>query len=143
MEEISQLHDLNLEWGCITNLMNKISDIEGKIEGGWSELIEMVADAMSKEGENKDPASAFFNLYQYMFRLYYRLKSNPTKRDFNVITKTTINSKEVFRVTNYSYEHFLWAKAHGFTGAMSNDFIDIPVEELIDKERRVFERRCK
>lgn len=54
MEEIKQLHSLNLEWGCITNLMDKISTIEDSIEGGWQELVDMVADAMTEEGEEKD-----------------------------------------------------------------------------------------
>lgn len=49
MEEITKLHSLNLEWGCITNLLDKISDFEEKIEGGWPELIDMVVDAVSEE----------------------------------------------------------------------------------------------
>ena len=32
MEEIQALHNLNLEWGCITNLMDKISEIEDKLD---------------------------------------------------------------------------------------------------------------
>lgn len=51
MEEIKTLHEINIEWGCITNLMDKISDIEEKIEGGWPELIEMVADAVDEDYE--------------------------------------------------------------------------------------------
>ena len=140
MEEISQLHNLNIEWGCITNLMDKISNIEGKIEGGWPQLVDMVADAMTEEGENKDPASAFFSLYQYMWRLYYRVKNNPVKRPFNQYRK---DEGGKYWITNYTYATFKWARAQGFMGEIDNDNIKIPADKLDDKQRRALDRRCK
>lgn len=142
MEEIKKLHDLNLEWGCITNLLDKISGIEDTIEGGWSQLIDMVADAMTEEGENKDPASAFFNLYQFLFRLYYRLKTNPEVREFNTVSKVKVSGKEVYRVTNYTYQNFKFAKKVGATDSITNDFIDFESSKLNDKQRASFDRRC-
>ena len=142
MEEIKQMHELNLEWGCITNLMNKISDIEDKIDGGWPELIDMVVDAID-ESANDDPTDLFFNLYQFLFRLYYRLKVNPTVREFNKVTKTKVLDKEVYRVTNYNYQNYKWAKAQGFVDRISNDVIEIESSKLPDNTRRAFERRCK
>lgn len=139
MDEIKKLHDLDLEWGCITNLMDKISNIEDKIDGGWEELIDVVADAVTEEGENKDPTSAFFNLYQFMFRLYYRLKKSPEKKPFNQYTK----HDEKFWVTNYNYDAFKWAKNHGAMEEIDNLVIKIPITKLSDKEIRAIERRCK
>ena len=139
MEEIQALHNINLEWGCITNLLDKISNIEDTIEGGWPELIDMLADAMSEEGAKKDPVSVFFNLYAFMFRLYYRLKVNPKKREFNQYS----NQEDEFWVTNYSYSVFVWAMKHGFTKGIDNLVIKIPKSSLTDKERRAIERRCK
>lgn len=141
MEEINLMHSLEIEYGCITNLMNRISLIEENIDGGWDELIEMVADAVTMESTNQDQASVFFSLYQFMWRLYYRVKANPTKRDFNQISKTTILEKEVYRVTNYNYEHFKWAMKLGVSDTVTNDFIDIPASKLNDKQKRAFERR--
>lgn len=142
MEETKALHELNIEWGCITNLMDKISDIEDKIDGGWPELVEMVADAID-EDSRANPTDLFFDLYQFLFRLYYRLKTNPVVREFNQVSKVNILGKEVFRVINYNYQNFKWAKAHGFVSTMTNDFIDIDPNKLDDKTKRAFERRCK
>lgn len=141
MEEIKGMHSLEIEWGCITNLMDRISLLEEEIDGGWMELIEMIADAVTMESTNQDPSSVFFSLYQFMWRLYYRVKANPTKRPFNQISKTTILEKEVYRVTNYNYEHFKWAMKLGVSGTVTNDYIDIPATKLTDKQRRAFDRR--
>ena len=142
MEEITKLHNLNLEWGCITNLIDKIGDMEDKIEGGWPELIDMVVDAMSEEGEAKrDPADLFFDLYQYLFRLYYRLKMNPVKRPFNIIRKS--ETEEAFILTNYDYTTFKWVKAIGCGDRISNDYVIIPTNKLSDKQRRAFERKAQ
>lgn len=139
MEEIEQLHNLNLEWGCITNLMDKISTIEDSIEGGWPELIDMVADAVTEEGEAKDPVSAFFNLYQFLWRLYYRVKANPEKRKFNEYSK----QGEEYWITNYDFKAFKWAKRKEALGGLDNLVIRIPEDKLTADERRVLNRRCK
>lgn len=141
MEEISALHNLNLEWGCITNLMDKISRIEDEIEGGWPELVDMVADAVTEEGEKKTgPAELFFNLYQFLWRLYYRLKANPEKRAFNKYNKSKDGA---YWVENYNYATFKWAVNNGFTQEIDNNVIKIPADKLNDKQRRALERRCK
>lgn len=139
MDEINEIHSTSLEWGAITNLVDRIGEIEEKIDGYWDELINMVADAISEEGQNKDPASIFFVLYQYMFRLYYRLRGNPIKREFNIISK----DKNGFVVTNYDYKTFKWAMASGFIMTISNDYISLPFDKLTDGQKRAFERRIK
>lgn len=141
MKEIDDIHTRSLEWGCVTNLIDKIADIENEIDGHWDELCDMVADMIDKEGQEKDPAKVFFDLYQYCFRLYYRLRTNATKRDFNKISKTTISGKEVYRIENYDYNTFKWAKNGGFNMTISNDYIDLPSEKLTINQRRAFDRR--
>lgn len=142
MDEITKLHTLNIEWGCLTNLMDKISDMEEKIEGGWPELIDMVVDAVDEEA-NASPEELFKNLYQFLFRLYYRLKAEPVARVFNRVTKTKVLNEEVYRVTNYNYQTFKWAKAHGFVDTITNDYIDVYASKLDDKTKRAYERRCQ
>lgn len=141
MEEINELHTRSLEWGCICNLMDKISDIEEKIDGHWDKLLDMLADMVDQEGNEKDPATIFFDIYQYCFRLYYRLRSNPVVREFNQVDKVTIAGKEVYRVTNYDYKTFKWAKSGGFVEAISNDYIDLPEDKLTANQKRAFDRR--
>lgn len=139
MEEINKIHSLNLEWGCITNLMDKISGIEDEIDGGWPELIDMIADAVTEEGENKDPASAFFSLYQFLWRLYYRLKTNSERRPFNQYSKEGTK----YWITNYNYEAFKWATSLGAISEIDNLVIKISEDKLNDKQRRALDRRCR
>lgn len=141
MEEISDIHSQSLEWGCIANLIDKIGAIEDKIDGHWDELCDMIADMISAESTEKDTTNVFFNVYQFCFRLYYRLRANPTKRAFNQISETTIAGKEVYRITNYDYNTFKWAKDSGFGMTISNDCIDLPVDKLTDNQRRALKRR--
>lgn len=141
MEEIKILHDLNLEWGCITNLMDKIIAIEGQIEGGWPELGDMLGDAMTEEGCNKDPVSAFFHLYGFMFHLYFRLKANPTKQPFNRFSYDERTSQ--YYITNYDYKLYKWAIEKGFKEWIDNLTIIIPKEKLTDKEIASMDERCK
>ena len=139
MEEINEIHSTSLEWGAITNIIDRISTIENNIEGYWDELDNMIANIISEEGQNKDPSSIFFNVYQYMFRLYYRLRNNPHKRDFNIISKTNNG----FRLTNYDYKTFKWAMSGGFAMTISNDYIDLPMDKLTTNQARAFERRLE
>lgn len=141
MEEINELHTRSLEWGCICNLIDKIGDIEDKMDGHWDELLDMAADIIDQEGREKNPEIVFFYLYEFFFRLYYRLRSNPTKRAFNQISKTNISGKEVYRVTNYDYKTFKWAKSGGLMDGVSNDYMDLPSDKLTTNQRRAFERR--
>lgn len=141
MEEINEIHTRSLEWGCVTNLIDKISEIEDKMEGHWDQLCDMVANMITEEGDEKDPSKVFFDIYQYCFRLYYRLRANPVKRPFNKITKTTISGEEYYRITNYDYKTFKWAKSAGFGMTVSNDYIDLPASKLTENHKRAFERR--
>lgn len=143
MEEIKDLHTISLEWGCVANLVDKIGEIESNIDGGWDELANMIADMIDQESQEKDPAKVFFDIYQFCFRLYYRLRNNPEKRNFNQIDKITIAGKEVYRITNYDYKTFKWAKSEGFIEGISNDYIDLLTDKLTTNQRRAFDRRMK
>ena len=86
-------------------------------------------------------ARIFFDVYGFFFRLYHRLRVEPTKRDFNKITSYESNGKTFFRVTNYDYKMFKWAKEAGFADTISNDCIDFLGDRLTTNQRRAFERR--
>ena len=142
MEEINELHTRSLEWGCVCNLIDKIGDIEETIDGHWDELLDMIADTLNKEGTETEPEKIFFYIYAFFFRLYYRLRTNPTKRSFNQISKENIAGKEVYRITNYDYKTFKWAVTEGFAETISNDSIQLPKDKLTTNQQRAFDRRC-
>ena len=141
MEEIDEVHTRSLEWGCVCNLIDKIGEIEDKMDGHWDELCDMIADMVDQEGREKDPTKIFFDVYAFCFRLYYRLRANPVKRDFNQVSKINIAGKEVYRITNYDYKTFKWARTGGFIEGVSNDFVDLPADKLTTNQRRAFDRR--
>ena len=141
MEEIDEVHTKSLEWGCVCNLIDKIGEIEDKMDGHWDELCDMLADMVDQEGREKDPTKIFFDVYAFCFRLYYRLRANPVKRDFNQVSKVKIAGKEAYRITNYDYKTFKWARTGGFIEGVSNDFVDLPADKLTTNQRRAFDRR--
>ena len=141
MEEIEEIHNRNLEWGCVCNLIDKISSIEEKIEGHWDELLDMLADMIEEESHEEDPSKIFFIVYAFCFRFYYRLRNDATKRPFNIVSKTSIAGKEVYRITNYDYKTFKWARSEGFVDGASNDYIDLLADKLTVNQKRAFERR--
>lgn len=141
MEEIKELHQLNLEWGCITNLLDRISSLEDKIEGGWPELIDMVSDAMTLEAMNKNPVTAFFNLYGFMWRLYYRVKNNPTKQPFNRYSYDEKN--RWFMIYNYDYKTYCWLIEKKLADGISGGYATIPEEKLTNEQVSLLKRRCK
>lgn len=96
---------------------------------------------VTEESMVEDPSKIFFDVYQFCFRLYYRLRNDPTKRAFNQISKTTIAGKEVYRIANYDYKTFKWAKEGGFGMTISNDYVDLPADKLTTNQRRGFDRR--
>lgn len=111
------------------------------MDGHWDELLDMIADMVDQEGQEKSPEKIFFDVYAYMFRLYHRLRSNPIERNFNQVSKIDIAGKEVYRITNYDYKTFKWARSEGFVDGISNDYIDLPADKLTTNQRRAFERR--
>lgn len=141
MEELSVERQSELAWGSISNLVDKITDEEGKIDGGWPELIEIIADAMTEEGSVKSTANAFASLFNFLYHVLFRLRDNPDKREFNIISKIKANDKEVYRITNYDYKAFKWARTGGFIDEVSNDFMDLPADKLTTNQRRAFDRR--
>ena len=140
MEEINSMHELSLEWGCVTNLMDRICSIESTIDGGWIELVDMVADAVTIEGAKKNPESVFFNLYSFLWRLYYRIKENPTAQPFNRYSYSEKN--HWFMICNYDYKIFCWAIQNGFVDGISNNCITIPEEKLKENQIELLKRRC-
>ena len=131
-------------WGSISNKMDKIGDEADRL--GWDAVIDMVADAFG-DGSNMEPMELFIILYQFMFRLYYRLKAMDKPEPFNQVSTTTRmenhEDREFFMVRNFDYKMFKWALAKKFTYYMTNQWFLIPVDELSASEKHNFEKRLE
>lgn len=145
MDEIEKLHSIDLEWGCITNLVNRIVDIESTIDGGWEELTDMLGDALMDESIKDDPTKTFFYLYSFLFHLYFRLKNDPTKREFNkyIEANKAVSQEEKYEIYFYDYPTFKWAIDHGFTDSISNSVITVLKSKLTPKQCAAFDKRCR
>lgn len=139
---MEEARNLSLEWNLLMNLVQKIGDTEETIDGGWPELIDMVLDAVDDNRYETDPEKLFLELHDFLFRVYYRVKNNPTNRPFNQISKVNIGGEEYYRITNYNYVNYKWAIANKFHMRMATDYNDIPIKDLTDKQRASLERRC-
>ena len=133
-----------LIWGSVTRLMDKISDEEDRIK--WPELIDMVAETFTEESTNKDNMDLFFNLYQFLMRVYYRVRAMDKPEPFNVVSKTTrVEDHEdipMFMVKNYDYKMFKWAKNKGFNQYLANGWFLVKAKDLTPSEFKNFEKKA-
>lgn len=142
MEETSKAKQSELAWGSIANLVERIIGEEEKIEGGWPEVVNMVADAMTDAGEGKDLYFSFSVLFNFVYHLLYRLKADPEKRSFNQISHSP-DKEGAYRITNYDYKMLKWAKGLGTKLEFEDDWVDIPADKLTNSQREAFEARCQ
>lgn len=129
-------------WGSVSN---KIDNIETEADRlNWDAIIDMVADAF-QDGSNMEPLDLFLTLYQFTFRLLYRMKSMDQPGPFNQISKTTRleNHQDAtyYQVKNYDYKMFKWALKRGYTQYLTNDWFLIPETSLPQSEKRKFENK--
>ena len=139
MDDADYIRETTLAYGAVMNLMDRIVGVNEE----WTELLDMMSDVFDEEHNNKDPEDIFSTVYQFLFRLYLRLKIDPEKRQFNIVTHEKTSTGEWFRITNYDYNTFKWAKKGGFISGITNDFIDLPLDKLNDNQIKAFEKRAR
>lgn len=137
--------DHQIQWSFISKLLDKLEDQADRI--GWDGLIDEATKVFDMANKETDTAKVFFEPYQYLFRLYYRVKKMDSPAPFNETYKVShlINHKDepFIRLKNYDYKSFLWARKNGFVDYLSNDIIDIPMSELSQAQIRAFEKHLK
>lgn len=131
-------------WGSISVKIDKVEEEADRLK--WNEIIDMVADAFNDANE-LEPMALFLIMYQFMFRLLYRLKVMSSPEPFNQVSRTTRlenhEDKEFYMVKNYDYRMFKWAIRKNFAEHMTNSWFLIPISELSASERRNFEKRLE
>lgn len=142
------VHNLEAEWGCVTKLAERIIQEEERI-GGWAELINMISDILIVAEETTDASTMFFDVYQYLFRLNFRVKAFGSPQEFNQVWSTTRvvsqkeGKKEFYMISNYDYRTFIWAKKKGFTDFIDNNSIFVPVSGLTASEKKGLSKKIK
>ena len=139
MNEINEVHNLSLEWGAILNLATKIADIEEKI-GPWDDLADMVASLLDNH-RTSTPEALAQDVYPYLFRLYFRLKTLSAPTPFNRVSTMSRDvplldnpqyrePEEGFSISNYDFKTYIWAKELGFSDYISNGELWVPKSKL-------------
>ncbi len=133
------------EWEAIADLVGKIGEEADRLN--WPELINMVSDAYTEMEKETDSAIILFTWQQFFFRLLYRVKRMSSTIEFNTIYKTHRLEEHknipMYQINNYDYKMFLWARKKKFNDYTTNDYILVPIEDLSDKERESFEKKCE
>lgn len=132
--------DKNIAWGCIARLIERIDTECDRLE--WDEAIDMVSDIFDS-AENMNSAEMFFYAEQYLHRFLYRVKRYKCKGGFNRVERYEQDCREFYRVFNYDYKTFCWAKKNGFQEWITNDWLLIPVDACTPAQKRGFEKRIE
>lgn len=137
--------DNQIQWSYISKLLDKIDEQAERLH--WDGLIDNAAEVFDSANRETDAAKVFFEPYQYLFRLYYRVKHFDKPREWNEIYKATHTisheEKPFFRIINYTYSTFLWARRNGFVDFLDNNVIDIPEDKLSPSQVKQFNSKVK
>jgi hypothetical protein len=143
MEELnkSEKEDTLLGWGTASALLAKAGDLAEAM--GRDDIINMLSDSFDLMESEKDASKIFFNVYQYAWRVYFRMKSLNKDMPINRVTLENRNHEEVYVVSNYDYKMFLWAKSKGYTKTLTNNEFVVEPESLTPAEKRRFEKQAE
>lgn len=149
MAEINEIHNLSLEWGAVLNLATRIADIEEKI-GPWDDLANLVASLLDNH-RTSSPEALAKNVYPYLFRLYFRLKSYSKPSPFNKISLASravpmsdnaqyTDEQEGYLISNYDFKTYTWAKELQLDDFISNNELWVPKGRLTSAQIQRFDK---
>ena len=143
MEELNKIEkeDTLLGWGTASALLAKASDLAEAM--GRDDIINMLSDSFDLMESEKEASKIFFNVYQYAWRVYFRMKFLAKDMPINRVTLENRNHEDVYVVSNYDYKMFLWAKSKGYTKTLTNNEFVVEPESLTPAEKRRFEKQAE
>lgn len=143
MEELNKIEreDTLLGWGTASALLAKAGDLAEAM--GRDDIINMLSDSFDLMESEKEASKIFFNVYQFAWRMYYRMKNLNKDMPLNRVTLETRDHEEVYVVTNYDYKMFIWAKSKGYTKTLSNTEFTVSPSTLTPAEARRFARQAE
>ena len=143
MEELNKIEkeDNLLGWGTASALLAKAGDLAEAM--GRDDIINMLSDSFDLMESEKEASKIFFNVYQYAWRVYFRMKSLNKDMPINRVTLENRDHEEVYVVSNYDYKMFLWAKSKGYTKTLTNNEFIVEPESLTPAEKRRFEKQAE
>lgn len=123
-------------WDGLYRLFARVRGISK--EWDWPELLSMVLEQVMDGVSESTPEDKLFNQEAYLMRLCLRYE-HFKKAPFNVVSMDDKNKK--FRISNYDYKTFLWAKKT-YRNEIDNNFIYIPYNKLSKKQVEAFKKKA-
>lgn len=140
MDELKNIEEADrlAGWGTAAALLNKAADVA--FDMGRDDIVNMISDSYDLMEQAKG-AEIFFNVFQFAWRIYYRMRSLDKDIPINRVTEETRNHETVYVVTNYDYKMFLWAKSKGYGGTLTNMEFTVSLSSLTPAEALRFKKQ--
>ena len=123
-------------WDGLLRLFEKVKAISE--ERDWPELLSMVMEQVMNGINEETEENKLFNQEAYLMRLCLRYEVFQ-KSDFNIVTMN--NKTEKFRIANYDFKTFLWAKKL-YDMEIDNNSIYIPYDKLSKQQVEAFKKKA-
>lgn len=142
MEELKNVEkaDLLAGWGTASTLLAKASELAEQM--GRDDIFNMLSDSFDLM-EHAKGDEIFFNVFQFCYRVYYRMKVLDKDMPLNRVTLERRGTDDVYVVSNYDYKMFLWAKNKGYGSTITNNDFVVPPETLTPAEAKRFSQHAK
>lgn len=151
MTELNEIHNLSLEWGAVLNIATRLADIEANI-GPWDDLTNLVASLLDSS-RTSTPEALATQVYPFLLRLYFRIKSFDTPRPFNRVSTSDRSVPDPnrpqysdiqpgFLVSNYDFATYRWAIALHQEDFIDNNSLWVPRSALTPAQIKRLERKA-
>ena len=142
MEELKNIEkaDLLAGWGTASTLLAKASDLAEQM--GRDDIFNMLSDSFDLM-ETAKGDEIFFNVFQFCYRVYYRMKVLDKDMPINRVTLEHRGTDDVYVVSNYDYKMFLWAKSKGFGDTINNLQFTVLPSSLTPAELSRFQKQAQ
>lgn len=125
-------------WDGLLRLFEKVKAISNDME--WPELLSMVMEQVMDDINEETEDNKLFNQEAYLMRLCIRYE-HFKKAPFNVVTMVKKNNEEYFRIGNYDFKTYVWAKKV-YDMEIDNNFIYIPYTKLSKSQVEAFKKKA-
>lgn len=122
-------------WDGLNRLFSKVKYLSEQMD--WPELQSMVMDQVFDKIDEATPEDKLFNQEAFLMRLCLRYE-HIKKMPFNIVS---IVKDDKFRITNYDYKTYLWAKKT-YSDEIDNNCIYVPYNMLSKKQIEIFKKKA-
>lgn len=129
-----------LQWCFVEKLLDICMEHIDRI-GEWDDMINMISDMMAEVSIEEDSTKIFTRVYQFVFRLRYRLSYYKEPKPFNIVLKTNRDGTEYYQISNYNWKMFNWCLDKRYIDDLTNDYFLVPINTLTDVEKHNFESK--